>query len=104
MPTALAALVYQRASRSVHLCGALKEALHQAGHPALACILEMVEEDAATALAAVRLQGAAVRRTRARAIHDQLAHLVCAAGPASIPAARRIARTATTLAQILGDQ
>ncbi|HOD33402.1 MAG TPA: hypothetical protein PKO12_07985 [Holophaga sp.] len=54
MPTALAALVHQRAQRSVHLCGALKEALHQAGHPALVRILELVEEDAATALAALR--------------------------------------------------
>ena len=33
MPTALAALVYQRASRSVHLCGALKEALLDILHP-----------------------------------------------------------------------
>ena len=103
MPTALADLVHQRAQRSVHLCGALKEALHQAGHPALARILELVEEDAAAALLATRLHAARSRRARARAIHGQLAHLVRAVGPAALPAARRIALTATTMAQSPGD-
>ena len=103
MPTTFAALVHQRASRSVHLCGALKEALLSAGQPALARIAELVEDDASAALAAARLQASRRNRSRALALNSDLTELAHLAGPSGHHVAFRASRTVTRLASDPGD-
>ena len=103
MPTTFAALVHQRASRSVHLCGALKEALLSAGQPALARIAELVEDDAAAALAAVRLHASRKRRGRVQAVRRDLGDLALKVGPSAHQVAVRMDRVLAALDESPGD-
>lgn len=103
MPTTFAALVHQRASRSVHLCGALKEALLSAGQPALARIAELVEDDASAALAAAGLQASRKRRARVQAVRRDLGDLAQQVGPSAHQVAVRMDRVLTALDEFPGD-